>query len=443
MRGSWRILLIPALLAAGAPVLALADPPADEPPSPVEHNRQLYEKWAKDPEHRYRLWRDFRAFESLPAERQNRIRKLDHDLQEEDLARQASLWRVMERYAHWLERLPEDDRLRVEAATDGRERLRVIKEIRERQWLEQLPKADQDKVHDTPEEQRPALIAKLKKERDEWKQSVRPPGEASPVRPPPPFADLPAVRAFVSESLEPMLNEAEKTRLKNAEGKWPLYGIVVAELAERHPISFPGPTTGPKVHNSLPKEIRELLPQKAFDRVQKTRLKDAQGKWPDYAIAITQIAREKNIKLPHELGPCRPDGFSPAVQTFLITVLLPALATKEKQELQATEGRWPDYPAKMMDLAQKHQLTVPGTALPGPHEFWERVRAVLPDVPDHTLRDFALTELTAEERANLRLSYGDPASLERLKKEYYRRHPRLLEQRTIGEPRKPPRTPNE
>src|SRR4051812_28062633 len=103
MRGSWRSVLIPAMLAAAAPLLALADPPADEPPNPVEHNRELYEKWAKDPEHRYRLWRDFRDFQLLPAERQTRIRKLDHDLQDEARARQARLWRVMERYAHWLE----------------------------------------------------------------------------------------------------------------------------------------------------------------------------------------------------------------------------------------------------------------------------------------------------------------------------------------------------
>jgi len=146
MRNSWRILLIPAVLAAAMPVLALADPAPDEAPSTLDHNRQLYEKWRKDPEHHYRLWRDFHAFQALPAERQERIRKLDRDLQEEDLARQAKLWRVMERYAHWLERLSDDDRKRVESASDGRERLRIVKEIRARQWLEQLPKADQDKL---------------------------------------------------------------------------------------------------------------------------------------------------------------------------------------------------------------------------------------------------------------------------------------------------------
>src|SRR5258708_5785962 len=110
MRGSWRILLIPAVLAAAAPVLALADPAPDEPPNTLEHNRQLYEKWHRHPKPRYRLWRASRPFQSLPAERQQRIRKLAHVLQEEALARQARLWRVMERYAHWLERLPESDR---------------------------------------------------------------------------------------------------------------------------------------------------------------------------------------------------------------------------------------------------------------------------------------------------------------------------------------------
>ena len=37
-----------------AALLALADPAPDDPPSTLEHNRQLYDKWRKDPEHLYR-----------------------------------------------------------------------------------------------------------------------------------------------------------------------------------------------------------------------------------------------------------------------------------------------------------------------------------------------------------------------------------------------------
>ena len=54
-------------------------------------------------------------------------------------------------------------------------------------------------------------------------------------------------------------------------------------------------------------------------------------------------------------------------------------------------------------------------------------RGTLPEVPNRLLRDFALGELSAEERAELKLSLADPESRERLRQMYFKKHPRELQ----------------
>jgi hypothetical protein len=43
--------------------------------------------------------------------------------------------------------------------------------------------------------------------------------------------------------------------------------------------------------------------------------------------------------------------------------------------LEEAQGRWPDYPRTVMELARKYKLAVPGWTLPGPAQFWDRLRA--------------------------------------------------------------------
>src|SRR5438093_9751536 len=115
MRYSLYLPIVCAVAAAAAPVLAVSEPTAEE----LQANRRLLARWRADPEHYARLRRDYRAFIALPAEKRERIRELDRDLREEDLTTQAHLLRVLDRYSAWLERLADDDRARVEAASDS------------------------------------------------------------------------------------------------------------------------------------------------------------------------------------------------------------------------------------------------------------------------------------------------------------------------------------
>ena len=57
----------------------------------TDRNARLVEKYRRDdPAYYERLRRDLRAFHRLPADRQDRLRKLDHDLHEQDSATQRS-----------------------------------------------------------------------------------------------------------------------------------------------------------------------------------------------------------------------------------------------------------------------------------------------------------------------------------------------------------------
>ena len=161
MGGCWRILTIAGmLLAAGAPLLALSDPSPEE----LEQNRRLLDKARQQPEHYDRLVQDLNAFLALPPERQEAIRLIDHDLHDENSATTARLSRVLERYARWLDRLPESDRQKIDNAPDSRTRLQSIKQIRERQWIERLPKTYREELALLQGEARAKRIDQLHKD---------------------------------------------------------------------------------------------------------------------------------------------------------------------------------------------------------------------------------------------------------------------------------------
>src|SRR5438132_12752881 len=95
------------LLLIALPLVALADGNDEQ-----ERNRKLLEKARSDPQHYARLLQDLQAFLALPEERQQELRRLDHDLHDENSASHARLQRALERYSDWLQRLPEADRNR-------------------------------------------------------------------------------------------------------------------------------------------------------------------------------------------------------------------------------------------------------------------------------------------------------------------------------------------
>jgi hypothetical protein len=368
--------LLVLLVAAAAALPALAVPDGDA----QEHNRELLEKWRADPDHYARLQRDLRAFWALPPARRKQIRQLDQDLQHADARTRKRLWAVLERYHAWLEALPEADRRRVESAANNEERLRVVREIREGQWVERLPRKVREELEHLPPEQRQAQIALLHKEeqrhRREWRRGLRPP--PAPFRPTTLKAFHADFQAFVENQLTPQLGPKEKERLKAAEKKWPLYVRVLDKLSRDHPVLPPLRQVGPIVnYDQLPAEAKRGLPRAQLqkDPPAAQRLARVSGKWPDFALEFAKVwALHKRMPLP-PLGASRPKELGSAVETFVAKRLTPALSPAEAQALKKLEGQWPDYPLRLLELAHKHRLAVPGMSLPWPDELWDSLAA--------------------------------------------------------------------
>ena len=227
----------------------------------------------------------------------------------------------------------------------------------------------------------------------------------------------------MQKQLTPMLSEEESKRLTLAEGRWPRLAKTILELSEKHPVLPPLPAGPIDRYNLLPKEAKEFLATKK--KMLEELHKNAE-KWPQYALAVTETMRKEKRPLP-PLGASRPAEFDKSIQAFFIEKLEPALTADEKVKLGGAEGRWPDYPQRLLELAHKNRLIVPGMSLPGPRELWDNARAALPAVTRSKLEDFAKYELTQEQRATLQSVREDQAErLEMLKGFYFSRYPNEL-----------------
>ncbi len=362
------------VLAAAAALPALAGPGA---PDEWERNRHLLEQWRADPEHYARLRRDLKAFWELPPEQQQRLRRLDRELHQADARTQKRLWGVLERYAAWLERLPEPDRQRI-AQADRADRVRVVREVRQRQFYDRLPARLRVALAQLPE---PELRAQLDRLRREERQLRLACSQLAAARPAAPFKPTrlddfpPDVRGYVANVLWHQMKPDEKEQLKTADGApWPLLARTILELAEKHPVKFPGPVTGPSHIGDLPAGVRGAMPPKDLPPAQRKRLNELQGRWPEFAVEYSAIARQRGVTLPRQLGPCHPKQFDAPVALFIDHTLLPKLTDAEKEELKAAEGHWPDYPRLLVELAKKHGLEIPYLRLPGPRDLWQRAR---------------------------------------------------------------------
>jgi hypothetical protein len=388
MRKAWRPLVL-LLLVLAAGLVACRPGPAhavgeggDEP----EPARRLPPRLRDDPERYQELKRQWKEFTRLPAEKQARLRDFDEELNYEPPATRERLWAVLDRYASWLDRLDEADRRQVESAPTREKKLEVIKALREREWMAHLPRAQRERIEAAAPAERAALIEKLRRrERQrqaEWELALNRQAEVGPRALPGAPADFwPALRMYVEKSLRPTLTQAEREQLTRARlSSWPEYAQVLTALADKYPIKVPpGERVGAVNFRDLglgdgPMRGRGGRPVPGPGA---GRLAGLQGRWPDFALGVEERVREKKMSPPDKpLGPCKPDEFVKPVQQ-LINELRKDPAAAER--LDKAQGKWPDYPFAVMDLAKQQHKPVPGTFLPGTKEFWDQAKAAPPD----------------------------------------------------------------
>lgn len=316
-----------------------------------------------------------RAFRALPAARQREIVKLDADLYAKPAPERDRLFRALEAYAAWLGRLPEGDRRGVLSAATPGLRLGVVRDARARQWRDALPATVRAK---------PEAVQQWREEeaaRRDRLSFVRRHAEAFATnRSPWPF-DTETGRKEVAEFARAVfkVDEGRKGRLAPEElseykrtlalgerdGAWAWHGLLVYEFARDHPY-LPEPAD-PKLMFT---ELRDLSePMKLFRKNGLQRMNAVSGKWPEFPLEATQHALPK-VTLP-PLGPAKVPDFREPARTFVTEKLLPALTKDEARELARIEGKWPEYPQRLVQLAHKHDLSIPGVMLPGSPKKWD------------------------------------------------------------------------
>ncbi len=361
------------LLCLGLPAWA-DNVPKGKQKERAEQQRQALQKLEADPGRRARLLQDLRAFQELPREQQNRLRKIDKDLHEANPATAARLNRSLVRYVEWLENLPEAKRNYIEKAPDSKERLLRIRQLREQEWIETLPLAQRNQIQSATGEARAALVKKFKLEekqrRQDWQAAIRHWDELQKGSPPTQRSELPTeMQLFIEKTLLPRVTTADAERLKAAEGKWPLFMETVVELSERY-VPFPG-AARPKEPVDLPEEMRKRI--NGLPPGRRGPIQAAEGKWPEYPLAIISgLRRPKGVLIPR-LTPVKAADFDESLQNFIRTQLIPRLSADENRFLSNAEGSWPDYPRAVVNLAGKHNLIVPGM-LPIPKTHAEKYR---------------------------------------------------------------------
>ncbi len=428
------------------PLLFASPPGAPLPDLTTEdfrRNQRELERRRGEPGQYERLKQALADFHTLPVEEQDRLRRLDRELHEEDSYTQVRLLAVLHRYTAWLAHLSPEDGRRITEAADADERLRSIKEMREKEWVQSLPAANRREIEAKQGKERAALIHAFRdtesRRRREWADVVLRAAQsaelshAAGLR----LIDLPPeLQTFIHGNLRPLLSRSETGKLDRSEGQGSAYARVLLELADKYGWAIPGSKDPNKPTDvaSLNKHFRGLVLQparltdKEKEKLSKMR---TDQKWPEFGIDAMEFIRLRNYRLTKQpdWAPCRPADFDPAIQQFLDRRLLPGLAAEEAARLKQAEGDWPEYPRLLTKLAREKGLSVPGMSLPGSRSFWTALASGLPEVYDDVLLDFALRELTAEERTTLNFSPADPTSRERLKEVYYGRHPdRLIEQ---------------
>jgi hypothetical protein len=343
-----------------------------------------------------------------PARRQQ-LRELDQHLRELPEKERNRLVRVLEGYAVWLDRLTDPDRREVLAAPAADVRQDTVRRVKERMWRDSLPaKAREQLKLVATEQERLGLVEDRKTaervRREEWQLARRQWEDLQPDRKPWPFSD-PELARGVDEYVKTVLHVhlpsrpegkadlsmtgrvtpaeygdlwARRRAAVNGGGGWDWfgYGLLVHRLSERHPYLPPFGDRKPLTDVSdLPIPLVRELRVKGGLQVGEKR--SARGKWPEFALDVDAAARRAKVRLKDRLGPARPGEFSPEVNAF-VEGLVPKLAPAERERLAKLEGKWPEYPRALLDLAARHDLPIPGVTLPGEPSRWARFYSLAP-----------------------------------------------------------------
>jgi hypothetical protein len=124
------------------------------------------------------------------------------------------------------------------------------------------------------------------------------PGARGPIT----FKELPHA---VQEILNQRIKKVARPGLKKAEGNWPEYGMAVVAFAKSQGLKLPY-ELWPSRRDDLSAPVVQFLDKKllpALDENEKQKLKDAEGKWPLYPRTIQELALAHKLHVPWQTLP--------------------------------------------------------------------------------------------------------------------------------------------
>jgi hypothetical protein len=267
------------------------------------------------------------------------------------------------------------------AAASGKSLPQEKRTETEEESIARLPKKLQDEINNLPSDQRAEGLQKLRdKEGELRKLWVNASGllKAKPER----LEEFPVeVQTFVRDYLEKRLNEYERQQLKAAVGKWPDYAKTIYDLYQRHPQLPPLPQTKPVTSvEQLKKILSPEIKTPLFQGFRMGQLEKLQGKWPEFALQVAAFVEGGDIKKPAPpLGASKLEEFPADMRSFIDNNLMRILKEKENdlESLKRLEGRWPGYPYRLRQLAERYDIVIPGLSIPGPPALWKSAKLAL------------------------------------------------------------------
>jgi len=346
-------------------------------------HQSLLKKLKASPEHYNQLVKNYESFQNLPKEKQKTLKDLDNAIyqliksydsfqtlgKEKQIALKKTagksdsqdagrLLEVFQKFGEWYESLNQTEKDSLSKASHPDGRIAEIKKILTSQWISRLPKSDSDALLKLDEPMRAIQIVKMKKE-----EQIRVAQSFDKKKKVGLYSE--ETQKFITQIKQQLSNE-QLEKVSKLEGKKGAFVKMILDFAEDNP-PLPLNKMGVKYLSpkDLPPEVSAQLKSLKQTGIYKPlELIKIEKKWPAFARGVTEIIRRNDPAFNYEFGACKLEDLPEDIRTVVENELIQMLQDDEKVKLQAVEGKWPDYPLMLRDLARVHLVTIPGISIP-------------------------------------------------------------------------------
>ena len=378
MKLSVILLMMASLITLGKPAGIFADARDEQ----EQKYQSLLKKLKASPEHHKQLLKNYESFQALPQEKQKALKELDGAIYQliksydsfqtfgkekqialkktggkSDSQEAGRLLEVFQKFGEWYEALDLKEKDRLAKASYPDERIAEIKKILTSQWISRLPKVDSDALLKLDEPMRAIQIVKMKKE-----EQVRVAQSFDKKKKVGLYSE--ETQKFITQ-IKQQLSSEQLEKVGKLEGKKGAFVKMMLDFAEDNP-PLPLNKMGVKYlsFKDLPPEVSARLKSLKQTGVYKSfELIKIEKKWPAFARGVTEIIRRSDPTFNYEFGACKFEDLPEDVRV-VVNELLQMLQDDEMVKLQAVEGKWPDYPLMLRDLARVHLVIIPGISIP-------------------------------------------------------------------------------